>query len=239
VVQLSEVGQQDATGVAEVRGYDHLLTMEVPGGYWRTRPGTRDHVFPANRTFTLCLACPRVHARAQADVPVSYPQLVVCLSNKQRRAWNASDQHPPSTSGGTVGGKSMNSDPGRDRPARRNRPQPAMTADYGWSRHFLAKRTGCDPLRPASARQSLCGTCVVDVVIMIEATRSPRSWFREPWLAERRTITQPSGGSVFHGDASSRPASRLSRTPRRGKPGSPRWPRRPTSASSRRSRSAR
>jgi hypothetical protein len=30
--------------------------------------------------------------------------------------------------------------------------------------HFLAERTGCDRLRPATARQSLCGRCVVVVV---------------------------------------------------------------------------
>src|SRR5205823_4671202 len=67
------------------RTVDPLLTMEVPGRYWRTQPGIRDHVFPANRQFEMCPQCPRVSARAQADVPVSYPQRVVCSQNAQRR----------------------------------------------------------------------------------------------------------------------------------------------------------
>jgi hypothetical protein len=58
-----------------------LLTMEVPRRYWRTRPGTRGHVSPANHTFAACLRCPRVPVLAQADVPVSYPRCVVCSQN--------------------------------------------------------------------------------------------------------------------------------------------------------------
>ena len=34
----------------------------------------------------------------------------------------------------------------------------------GWSRHFLAERAGCDRLRPATTRQSLCSTRVVGLV---------------------------------------------------------------------------
>jgi hypothetical protein len=66
------------------RAGDLLLTMEVLRRYWRARPGTRDHVFAANRAFGPWLACPRVPARAQADVPVSYPRRVVYLRNRQR-----------------------------------------------------------------------------------------------------------------------------------------------------------
>jgi hypothetical protein len=58
-----------------------FLTMEVKGWYWRARPGTRDHVSPANLPFAACLPCTRVPARAQADVPVSYPRLVACSQN--------------------------------------------------------------------------------------------------------------------------------------------------------------
>ena len=65
---------------------DPLLTMEVPRRYWRARPGTRDHVSPANRLFAPCLACPRVPERAQPDVPVSYPWSVVCSQNRRIRA---------------------------------------------------------------------------------------------------------------------------------------------------------
>jgi hypothetical protein len=52
----------------------------------------------------------------------------------------------------------------RDRPVRLNRLQPVTTRNYGYSRHFHAEQTGSDRLRPAAARQSLCGTCAVDVV---------------------------------------------------------------------------
>src|SRR5512132_214350 len=34
----------------------------------------------------------------------------------------------------------------------------------GWSRDFAPARTGCDRLRPAAARQSVCSTCVVGLV---------------------------------------------------------------------------
>jgi hypothetical protein len=37
-----------------------------------------------NRAFAACLACPRVPARARADVPVSYPRRVVCSRNRRR-----------------------------------------------------------------------------------------------------------------------------------------------------------
>jgi hypothetical protein len=60
-----------------------FLTMEVLGWYWRARPGTRGHVCPANRTFAACRPCPRMPARAQADVPVSYPRAVVYFPNRQ------------------------------------------------------------------------------------------------------------------------------------------------------------
>jgi hypothetical protein len=57
------------------------------------------------------------------------------------------------------------------RDLRRDRPVSAhlATADYdpeltGYSRHSLDQRTGCDRLRAAAARHSLCGMCVVAVV---------------------------------------------------------------------------
>jgi hypothetical protein len=46
--------------------------------YWRARPLTRDHVFPANGRLEVSRACTHVPARAQGDVPVSYPRLVAC-----------------------------------------------------------------------------------------------------------------------------------------------------------------
>ena len=55
-----------------------------PSGYWRASPDTRGHVLPANRPFSACLTRPRVPARAQSDVPVSYPRGVVCSSNRKR-----------------------------------------------------------------------------------------------------------------------------------------------------------
>jgi hypothetical protein len=65
---------------------DPLLTMEVSGRYWRARPGTRDHVVPANSRFAPCRSCPRVPARALADVPVSYPRAVVYFLNRSHHA---------------------------------------------------------------------------------------------------------------------------------------------------------
>jgi hypothetical protein len=44
-----------------------------------------------------------------------------------------------------------------------NRPRPGIT---GYSRHFLESRTGYDRLRPATTRQGLCSTCVVDVLTL-------------------------------------------------------------------------
>jgi hypothetical protein len=61
-----------------------LLTMEVSGRYWRARPGTRDHVFAANWRFMAYRTCPRVPARGQADVPVSYRGLFSVSQNTRR-----------------------------------------------------------------------------------------------------------------------------------------------------------
>ena len=52
--------------------------MEVLRRYARTRPGAREHVFPADRRFTACRSCPRVPDCARPGVPVSYPRSVVC-----------------------------------------------------------------------------------------------------------------------------------------------------------------
>jgi hypothetical protein len=59
--------------------------MEVRSWYWRTRPTTRGHVFPANHHFESCRPCTRVLARARSDVPVSYPRLVVCVEHTPKR----------------------------------------------------------------------------------------------------------------------------------------------------------
>ena len=59
------------------------LPWRSTGGTGGPRPGARDHVLPANRLLGLCHWCPRVPARAQSDVPVSYPRAVVFLSNRQ------------------------------------------------------------------------------------------------------------------------------------------------------------
>src|SRR5688572_5443321 len=56
--------------------------MEVLGRYWRSRAGTRDHVFPANGDLA---ACPVVPARARA-CPSSCTRLVpaqCCLFSKR------------------------------------------------------------------------------------------------------------------------------------------------------------
>jgi hypothetical protein len=45
----------------------------------------REHVCPANPPLRTCRQCPRVTACGQSDVPVSYPRLVVCSQNEQRR----------------------------------------------------------------------------------------------------------------------------------------------------------
>jgi hypothetical protein len=59
--------------------------MEVSGRYSGTRQGIGGHVFPANRAVGLCRWCPRVSARAQPAVPVSYPRWsVVNYRNKKR-----------------------------------------------------------------------------------------------------------------------------------------------------------
>jgi hypothetical protein len=50
---------------------------------------------------------------------------------------------------------------GRYAPTGYSRLRPGIT---GYSRHFLAEPTGCDRLRPAAARHSLCGMCVVAMV---------------------------------------------------------------------------
>src|SRR6266540_856518 len=52
----------------------------------------------------------------------------------------------------------------RDRPVKAQPVQSAATLNYRWSRHFLTGPSGCDRLRPAAARQSLCSTRVVGVV---------------------------------------------------------------------------
>jgi hypothetical protein len=49
---------------------------------------------------------------------------------------------------------------------RYSRLRPGIT---GQSRHFVAERTGCDRLRPATTRQGLCSTCVVEL-LTIETT---------------------------------------------------------------------
>jgi hypothetical protein len=61
------------------------LEPSTPSLPWRFRGGTGGHgrasavtFFLQNRALTLCRECPRVPARAQADVPVSYPRVVVC-----------------------------------------------------------------------------------------------------------------------------------------------------------------
>jgi hypothetical protein len=67
------------------------LEPSTPSLPWRFRGGTGGHrralaitFLAANRAFAACLACPRVPARARADVPVSYPRRVVCSRNRRR-----------------------------------------------------------------------------------------------------------------------------------------------------------
>jgi hypothetical protein len=73
--------------------------MEVSGRYWRARAGTRDHVFPANRYLAACRPYPRVSARAQARVPVSYPRRVVCSQNELTHSWDGVPRGAPGSSG--------------------------------------------------------------------------------------------------------------------------------------------
>ena len=65
-----------------------------------------------------------------------------------------------------------------------DRLRPGIT---GQSRHFLIERTGCDPLRPAAARQSLCGTCVVDVM-PVATTSAVTERMRHACLADGTII---------------------------------------------------
>jgi hypothetical protein len=58
-----------------------LLTMEVLGRYWRTRPGTRGHVFPANRVKGDVKNASRGVARVVSDVSVLCPRAVVGFDN--------------------------------------------------------------------------------------------------------------------------------------------------------------
>ena len=65
--------------------------MEVLGRYSRARPGTCDHVSPANRALVACSPGPRIPASARSDVPVSYPRVVAELQDRQRRgaSWSS------------------------------------------------------------------------------------------------------------------------------------------------------
>jgi len=71
-------------------------TPSLPWGFWeryaRRRAVTRERVCPANRAFTLREKYPGVPARAQEDVPVSYPRRVVCsqISIQARVFWVSS-----------------------------------------------------------------------------------------------------------------------------------------------------
>ena len=56
--------------------------MEVLGRYSRARPGTCDHVSPANRALVACSPRPRIPASARSDVPVWYPPVVAELQKQ-------------------------------------------------------------------------------------------------------------------------------------------------------------
>jgi hypothetical protein len=84
----------------------------------------------------------------------------------------------------------------RDRPVRAQPVQPATTPDYLIEQAFLTERTGCDRLRPASTRQSLCSRCVVALF----ATRTTMADLRWGQLdpAEARTERDSARASRHH-----------------------------------------
>jgi hypothetical protein len=89
-----------------------------------------------------------------------------CLT-KQRtmlfcRAFTGATGLEPATSGVT----------GRDGATGHSRLRPGISS---YSRHFASERTGCDRLRPAATRHSLCGGCVAGVVPMTATIQSSAS----------------------------------------------------------------
>src|SRR5512133_1499334 len=89
--------------------------MEVPGRYWRARSGTGGHVFPAVQCFWVRHSCPRVPARVQPGVPVSYPRCVCCLRNRRQtlEPWHSNSRPLCSTGHVYGGGGEMSSLGGR------------------------------------------------------------------------------------------------------------------------------
>src|SRR5262249_36057150 len=66
------------------------------GGLGAVLACTAEHArsrFPANRGFGLCRRCPRVPARAQPVVPVSYPPLVARFTTESRESGFSLTRH--------------------------------------------------------------------------------------------------------------------------------------------------
>ena len=94
---------------------------------------------------------------------------------------------------GATGLEPATSATGRYGRNRHGRLRPGIT---GWSRHFLAERTGCDRLRPAAARQGLCGRCVAE--LMADLTTLLRRGGDRRWrqTVERWRTALPVRGSA-------------------------------------------
>jgi hypothetical protein len=71
---------------------------------------------------------------------------------------------------------------GRYNRNRYSRLRPGIT---GWSRHFVSARTGSDRLRPATARQDMCCTCVVDLFAIKATSVTFSAGARVRWRGRR------------------------------------------------------
>jgi hypothetical protein len=89
-----------------------------------------------------------------------------CLPKQRKlpfaRVLTGATGHEPATPGVT----------GRDGATGHSRLRPGISS---YSRHFASERTGCDRLRPAATRHSLCGGCVAGLVPMTATIQSSAS----------------------------------------------------------------
>ena len=139
--------------------------MEVQGWYWRARLGARGHVFPASRAFETCRACPRVSARAQADVPVSYPRGVVCFQDIRQRG--------PATRHALQARVRGPTPPGVFLPARAERRRGRSGVSARWERPMGAKRRSVISRR--RGRRSVC-LCRRDALQALPASTPARPY---------------------------------------------------------------
>jgi hypothetical protein len=135
--------------------------------------------------FAACLACPRVPARARADVPVSYPRAVYHLANKTDTHVSAMWPHPARRSSTTAASKGSATrlrsrrsssrtraskrssglrsrrpgGPPEGRPARRHRLSRARVVGSGRRHGCRSSRRASSPSRPrrGSGSPRRCG----------------------------------------------------------------------------------